>query len=49
MSAIEIVGLGGELGHLMMGEHGNLKCYQQGGKMQNTETEAATDDSLSRG
>ena len=47
--SIEIVGLEGALGHVTMGEHGNPKLYQQGGKKQNTETRTTTDNSVLRG
>jgi len=29
---IEIVGIEGALGHVILGKHGKLKWYQQGGK-----------------
>ena len=48
METKEIVGLEGPLGHVKMGEHGTSKWYQQGGKMQCTETKATTYDSVSR-
>ena len=32
VACIEIVGLEGALGHVILGKHGKLKWYQQGGK-----------------
>ena len=46
--SIEIVGLEGTLGQVTMGEHGNPKWYQQGGKKQSTVSKDTTDNSVSR-